>query len=85
MHLHTALSVCVIPGSPARLDRVALAEDNLLLFYADGRARLWDVKTLEFWRSMDRPKALELLAHGDWLDVFVSIHTLAVSKTDAGS
>ncbi|EJD50966.1 hypothetical protein AURDEDRAFT_112046 [Auricularia subglabra TFB-10046 SS5] len=73
----TALVICpsplelvgMIPGSPAPLERIALAEDNLLLFYADGRARLWDVKTLEFWRSMARDTAEELLRHGEWLDV----------------
>ncbi|KZV92531.1 hypothetical protein EXIGLDRAFT_718203 [Exidia glandulosa HHB12029] len=63
--------VCVLPGSPAPLERIALAEDNLLLFYADGRARLWDVKTMEFWRAMARHKAEELVHQGEWLDVRV--------------
>ncbi|KAH7099446.1 hypothetical protein BKA62DRAFT_750558 [Auriculariales sp. MPI-PUGE-AT-0066] len=60
--------ICTIPGAPAPLARIALAEDNLLFFYTDGRARLWDVKTLEFWRSMDRDTAAELVSAG-WLDV----------------
>ena len=55
------------------LARIALAEDNLLFFYADGRARLWDVKTLEFWRSMGRETAAELVLSGSgssaWFDV----------------
>lgn len=61
--------MCVLPGSPASLERIALAEDNLLLFYADGRARLWDLKTMEFWRAMARDKAEELVQQGEWLDV----------------
>jgi len=37
-----------------------------MLTYADGRTRLWDTKTKEFWRSMGLDKAEELLGQGGW-------------------
>jgi len=75
--------VCTIPGAPSVLVRVALAEDNLLFFYADGRVRLWDVKTLEFWRSMTREKAEELVVQGEWLDVKLGKERAAVWERTA--
>ncbi|KAF8575607.1 hypothetical protein K439DRAFT_1398053 [Ramaria rubella] len=62
----------LIPGSAARLDRICLGEDNLLLVYADGRARLWDVKTQEFWRSMTTKAVDELLKQGGWFEADVT-------------
>ncbi|CAE6390945.1 unnamed protein product [Rhizoctonia solani] len=64
MYLH-----CIIPGSPAPLDRVCIGGDNLLLFYSHGLARLWDMKTHEFWRSMQQNKGEELLDQGGWFEV----------------
>ncbi|KAG8733856.1 hypothetical protein FRC11_001394 [Ceratobasidium sp. 423] len=64
MQLH-----CVIPGSPAPLDRICIGGDNLLLFYSHGLARLWDMKTHEFWRSMRQNKGEELLDQGGWFEV----------------
>ncbi|KAJ7904510.1 hypothetical protein B0H14DRAFT_2663171 [Mycena olivaceomarginata] len=58
----------LIPGSAFPLERICLGEDNILLLYADRRARLWDVKTKEFWRSMSLDKAEELVAQGGWTD-----------------
>jgi WD repeat-containing protein 7 len=66
------LRLHVIPGSSAHIHRIAIGEDNLLLFYSDGRARLWDMKSLEFWRSMDVNKAEELVADGRWFDMCVN-------------
>ncbi|KAH7337021.1 hypothetical protein B0J17DRAFT_718925 [Rhizoctonia solani] len=64
MRLH-----CIIPGSPAPLDRICIGGDNLLLFYSHGLARLWDMKTHEFWRSMQQNKGEELLDQGGWFEV----------------
>jgi len=64
----TACSLHLIPGAHAPLERVCLGGDNLLLIYSDGRARLWDVKTREFWRSMGLDKAEELLGQGGWAE-----------------
>ncbi|KAF9031392.1 WD40 repeat-like protein [Hymenopellis radicata] len=61
----------IIPGSAFPLVRVCLGEDNLLLMYADRRARAWDIKTKEFWRSMNADKAEEMLAQGGWTDLYV--------------
>jgi hypothetical protein len=61
--------LCVIPGSPAPLDRICIGGDNLLLFYSHGLARLWDMKTHEFWRSMQQSKGEELLDQGGWFEV----------------
>ncbi|KAI5123100.1 hypothetical protein M0805_001456 [Coniferiporia weirii] len=63
--------ICLIPGSPARLQKLSLSADNLLLFYADGRTRLWDMKTREFRRSMSTEKAAEMLAKGDWFSASI--------------
>ncbi|KAF7355313.1 WD-REPEATS-REGION domain-containing protein [Mycena sanguinolenta] len=62
----------LIPGSAFPLGRICLGRDNILLIYADRRARLWDVKTKEFWRSMGLDKAEELVAQGGWTDVMIS-------------
>jgi rabconnectin-3b len=62
-------SLYLIPGSASRITRICLGEDNLLLVYADGRARLWDVKTQEFWRSMTTKAVDELLTQGAWFEV----------------
>ncbi|KAH9175602.1 quinon protein alcohol dehydrogenase-like superfamily [Lactarius sanguifluus] len=59
----------MVPGAPAPLIKVCAGGDNLLLLYGDDRARLWDVKTLEFWRSMNMEKAKELLNQGGWAEL----------------
>ncbi|KAG8914402.1 hypothetical protein FRC00_013913 [Tulasnella sp. 408] len=62
----------LIPGATSPLERLCLGEDNLLLIYADAsKARLWDLKTQEFWRSMTKLKAEELLEQGGWFEVYV--------------
>ncbi|KAH9932736.1 WD40 repeat-like protein [Epithele typhae] len=58
--------VYLVPGSAAPLARISLSEDNMLLVYADGRARLWDTRTREFWRSMSIEKGEELIQAGGW-------------------
>ncbi|KAF5384322.1 hypothetical protein D9615_003314 [Tricholomella constricta] len=59
----------LIPGSAAPLCRICLGANNLLLVYANNRARLWDVQTQEFWRSMTLEKVEELLEQGGWTDI----------------
>ncbi|KAI0763531.1 WD40 repeat-like protein [Trametes elegans] len=59
--------VYLVPASAAPLKRICLGEDNLLLVYTDGRARLWDTRTREFWRSMSVEKGEELVHQGGWL------------------
>ena len=57
-----------MPASAAPLKRICLSEDNMLLVYTDGRARLWDTRTREFWRSMSVEKAEELVQQGGWFE-----------------
>ncbi|TFK39093.1 hypothetical protein BDQ12DRAFT_683016 [Crucibulum laeve] len=59
----------LVPGSSSPLQRICLGGNNLLLIYADQRARLWDVQTKEFWRSMSLDKAEEMLGQGGWSDL----------------
>ncbi len=66
----------MVPGAPAPLIKVCTSGDNLLLLYGDDRARLWDVKTLEFWRSMNIEKAKELLNKGGWAELSVTVYTV---------
>jgi len=65
----TICSLYLIPGAAASLCRICLETNNLLLVYANRRARLWDVKTKEFWRSMSLDKVDELLNQGGWTDL----------------
>lgn len=62
-------SLHIVPGSSAPLKRICLGGHNLLLIYDDQRARLWDIKTKQLWRSMGLEKAEELLTQGRWSDL----------------
>ncbi|CCL99455.1 uncharacterized protein FIBRA_01473 [Fibroporia radiculosa] len=58
--------IILVPASAAPLSRIHVGDDNILLLYSDGRARLWDSKTMEFRRSMNADKADELLKQDGW-------------------
>ncbi|KAF9265238.1 WD40 repeat-like protein [Marasmius fiardii PR-910] len=62
----------IVPGSAFPLERVCIGQNNLLLMYSDSRARLWDIKTKEFWRSMTSDKAKEMLAQGGWSELLLN-------------
>ena len=68
-YLTQASSLYLIPGSPAKLVKLCLSGDSLMLLYADGRARLWDSKTREFRRSMSSEKASEHLNQNEWISL----------------
>ncbi|KZP13950.1 WD40 repeat-like protein [Athelia psychrophila] len=59
----------LIPGSTSPLQRISVGGENLLLIYDDGRVRLWDVQTTEFWRSTSADKAEELIGQGGWTEL----------------
>jgi hypothetical protein len=40
-----------------------------MVIYVDGSARLWDMKTGEFRRAMDREKAKEALNSPGWFEM----------------
>ncbi|KLO15934.1 hypothetical protein SCHPADRAFT_823938 [Schizopora paradoxa] len=56
----------LIPGSPSALRAVHISSENIMLSYGDGRSRLWDIRTREFFRSMSSDKSIEYLGHGHW-------------------
>ena len=60
------ISEFLLPGAPSRLVSLSVSPDNLMLVYEDERARLWDMKTKEFWRSMRFDKVAEMLSQGGW-------------------
>ena len=62
-------SLYIVPGSQARLNSICINNDNILLTYANARARLWNAKTKEFWRSMALDKVEEMLSQGGWTEV----------------
>lgn len=51
-------------GEEAPLEAIAVRVDDLMLSYADGRARVWDVTTQELRRSIGKEQALSLLNDG---------------------
>ena len=65
-------SMYLIPTSMSPLIRMCIGGDNLLLIYGDRHARLWDVKTQEFWRAMTVDKAEELVGQGGWAEWYVT-------------
>ncbi len=71
----------MVPGAPTPLVKVCIGGDNLLLLYGDDCTRLWDVKTLEFRRSMNIEKAKELLNQGSWTVLSVLVYTVVVCAT----
>ncbi|KAH9922915.1 WD40 repeat-like protein [Fomitopsis serialis] len=58
--------IFLVPTSSAPLKQVHVGGNNLMLLYRDGRARLWDSKTQEFWRSMNADRTDEMLKQGGW-------------------
>ncbi|KAG7444190.1 uncharacterized protein BT62DRAFT_988008 [Guyanagaster necrorhizus] len=64
----------LIPGSVFPLVRICLGNDELLLIYADRRARMWDAKTREFRRSLSLDKAEELIGKERWLELTADSH-----------
>jgi hypothetical protein len=62
----TLCSLYMIPGAPSPLERVSLGDSNLALVYGGNLARLWDVRTKEFWRSTTIDKVEEMFKQGGW-------------------
>ena len=71
-------SMYLIPASIHPLVRVCIGGDNLLLIYGDRHARLWDVKTREFWRAMSVEKADELVGQGGWAEWYVTSRRVCI-------
>ncbi|KAL4080859.1 WD40-repeat-containing domain protein [Scleroderma citrinum] len=65
--------LCIIPGSASPLSCVyyggGMDNEQTMTIYADGSARLWDMKAREFRRAMDREKAKESLGRSVWQEI----------------
>ena len=59
----------LIPASRAPLRRVFLGGKDILLAYANGKARVWNVETREFRRSTGLDAGEDMLQVGDWAEV----------------
>jgi hypothetical protein len=59
----------LIPASRAPLGRVFVGGKDVLLAYANGKARVWNVETMEFRRSTGIDAADEMLQTGGWSEV----------------
>ena len=63
----------VLPGALSPLSRIHFGggEDYglLMVLYVGGSARLWDIKTTEFWWAMDNVKARDALDAPGWFEL----------------
>ncbi|WWD20135.1 hypothetical protein CI109_104611 [Kwoniella shandongensis] len=59
----------LIPASRTPLRRVFVEGKDILIAYANGKARVWNTQTQEFRRSTGLDAAEEMLQTGDWAEV----------------
>ena len=63
----------VLPGASSPLSSLHYGggeeHDLLMVLYAGGSARLWDIKTGEFRRAMDTDKARDVLGTSGWFEL----------------
>jgi hypothetical protein len=59
----------LIPASRAPLRRVFLDGKDILLAYANGKARVWNTGTCEFRRSTGLDAGEDMLSSGEWMEV----------------
>ena len=60
-----------VPASRAPLRRAFIDDHDLLLAYANGKARVWNLRTCEFRRSTGLDAADEMLQRGNWIEMSV--------------
>ncbi|WVQ75054.1 hypothetical protein IAR50_004663 [Cryptococcus sp. DSM 104548] len=58
-----------IPAARSPLRAVHVSNQDILLAYANGKARVWNSNTQEFRRSTGLSAAEDMLVVGDWLEV----------------
>jgi hypothetical protein len=59
----------LIPASRVPLRRIFIDDKNILLAYANGKARVWNVETCEFRRSTGLDAAEDMLQSGNWVEM----------------
>ena len=61
----------LLPGSRSPLERLYLRQNQLLLVYAHGLARLWDLEAQGMQKTMDHSGVASLLTHMDgWTEMW---------------
>jgi hypothetical protein len=70
-HVYRALMsrLYLIPASRAPLRRIFIDSKDVLLAYANGKARVWNYLTGEFRRSTGLEAGEDMLASSDWIEV----------------
>ncbi|GHJ83909.1 hypothetical protein NliqN6_0311 [Naganishia liquefaciens] len=72
----------LIPGSRHAVEGVLLSGKDLVIAYASGKTRVWDLDTLQFRRSTGIDAAEESLVNRAWLPLFRQLHSS--SRHDLG-
>ncbi|KAK6908897.1 hypothetical protein I203_102903 [Kwoniella mangroviensis CBS 8507] len=62
----------LIPASRTPLRRIFIEQKDILLAYANGKARVWNTQTQEFRRSTGLDAAKDMLQDGDWAEVLLT-------------
>lgn len=60
----------LIPGSRHAVEMVLLSDKDLMIAYASGKTRVWDLDTLQFRRSTGIEAAEESMANRSWMPLF---------------
>lgn len=68
-----ALRLYLIPASRVPLRRIFIGGNTILLAYANGKARVWNIETGEFRRSTGLDAAEEMLREGEWSELYALI------------
>ncbi|WVQ79391.1 hypothetical protein IAT38_001488 [Cryptococcus sp. DSM 104549] len=64
----------LIPASRTPLRRIFVENTDILIAYANGKARVWNTKTQEFRRSTGLDASEDMLQAGDWAEVDLKEH-----------
>ena len=59
----------LIPAARDPLRRLFVGGKDIMMIYANGKARVWNVETLEFRRSTALDAAEDMLNVGDWAEM----------------
>lgn len=59
------LSPIVLPGARASLERIYFRSPQLLLVYAHGQTRLWDLDLHKLQKTMSQEDAEDVMSHMD--------------------
>jgi hypothetical protein len=59
----------IVPASRHYLSCIYMDATRILLAYANGKARAWNLQNLEFRRSTGFDSAQEMLAEGSWVEM----------------